>query len=66
MILISVERIWAFFKTRVIQRKKGSGFITGSTLVRSGTNTILARRVTKLTSSRIVKISFGTNWEALS
>ncbi len=64
--LVSVERMWAFFKTRTIQRKKGSGFIAGRTLARGGTKTVLTRRVTEVANSRIVEISLRASIETLS
>ena len=66
LIQVIVERIWAFFKTRAILRKKRFCLITGRALIRGGTNTILTRRVTELTNSRIVEISFWAGGEAPS
>jgi hypothetical protein len=51
LIKVSVKRIWAFFKTSAILRKKKSCFITGRALVRVRSNAFLARRVTKVANS---------------
>ncbi len=57
--------MWAFFKTRAIQRKKWSGFITRSTLIRGGTNTVFTSRVTEVADSSIIEKSFRAGGEAL-
>jgi hypothetical protein len=57
LVQVSVGRIWAFFKTRAIQRIKWSGLVTRRTLVRVRSNAFLARRVAEVTNSRIVEIS---------
>jgi hypothetical protein len=65
LIQVGVERIWAFFKARVIERVKWPCFITGRTLVRGGTNTVFTRRVAEVANPRIVEIALRTGGEAL-
>ncbi len=57
LILVSVERIWAFFKTGAIQRIKILSFVARRTIIRRSTHTVFARRVTNMAIPRIVIVA---------